>query len=83
MDEFTQPVAELFDHPCTEEKQPNGEMNGSDRISKLPQLADPHPNFPAFSSALSVRHEKSRGRYCVASRRIEARAVSILNIEES
>ena len=53
------------------ENLPNGETHGADRISKLPQLADPHPNFPSFSSAVSVRHEKSRGRYCVAGRPIE------------
>ena len=59
----------------TEENQSNG-VSGRDRMSELPQLADPHPNFPSFSSAVSVRHEKSRGRYCVASRRIEVSAGS-------
>ena len=41
------------------------------RTAELPRLTEPHPNFPSFSASVSVRHERGRGRYCVASRRIE------------
>jgi hypothetical protein len=37
----------------------------------LPVLAEPHPNFPTFSSCVAVRYEKGRGRFCVASRNVE------------
>ena len=38
----------------------------------LPELKERHKIFPSFSNAVQVQYEKSRGRYCVANRRIES-----------
>ena len=40
----------------------------------LPDLQSAHPKFPSFSNAVSVQYDPNgvRGRYCVASRDIEA-----------
>ena len=40
----------------------------------VPDLRDAHPKFPAFNNAVSVQYDPQgvRGRYCVASRDIEA-----------
>ena len=55
-------------------KVENGVLEKKFVRNLVPELKEPHPKFPNFSNSISVQYDPEgvRGRYCVASRDIEA-----------
>ena len=72
LQKLLQDIAEMSDEPPPLEK--SHDLSRKFVRKLVPDLKQPHPTFPAFSQAVAVQYDPRgvRGRYCVASRDIEA-----------
>jgi len=72
LQKLLQDIADMSAEPKTLEK--SRDLSHKFVRKLVPDLSKPHAKFPAFSEAISVQYDPEgvRGRYCVASRDIEA-----------
>ena len=72
LEKLLQDISDMSVDPKTLEEAKSHDLSRKFVRKLVPDLSKPHPKFPAFSEAVAVQYDPFRGRYCVASKDIEA-----------
>ena len=74
LQKLLQDIADMSADPNSKTLEKSHDLSRKFVRKLVPDLSKPHPKFPVFSEAVAVQYDPQgvRGRYCVASRDIEA-----------